>query len=135
MTLTVDNQIEPRYYLSSQGSQVVSELIEGKRVYSLEFEIDLADAATDLELFDFMMNQGAASAAGPTLGGVVTISFTSMAEEGGSSELIFNCSGSVSAASPGTVIRGGKISYPAPPAGLFPTTFTMDVDEVAISKT
>ncbi len=142
--LQIDNQLEPRYYLvSGEGGgqhgwlgevQEVTELIEGKRVYSLEFELDVVDPATDLELLDFMLNQGAASAAGPTLGGTVTLVMRSLAEEGGSSTLTFNCSGSVSAASPGTVIRNGKISIPAPPAGIFPVTYAMDVDTLSIVK-
>ena len=136
-TLTIDNQIEPRYYLATTGEpdiQQVSELIEGKRVYSLEFEIDVLDAATDLGLWDFMLNQGAVNATSPTLGGVLTLQFRSMAEEGGSSTLTFNCSGGVSAASPGSVIRGGKIGIPAPPVGVFPSTWTMDVDSLSIVR-
>lgn len=136
-TLTVDNQIEPRYYLAPSGEpdiQQVSELIEGKRTYSLEFEIDVIDPIADLGLFDFMLNQGAISAAAPTLGGTLELAFSSMAEEGGSSTLTFNCSGGVSAASPGTVIRSGKIGVPAPPTGVFPSTWTMDVDSLSIVR-
>lgn len=136
-TLTVDNQIEPRYYLTPSPHQLVqevSDLIEGKRVYSLEFEIDLVDPTTDLGLWDFMLNQGAASAAGPTLGGTLELAFSSMAEEGGSTTLTFNCSGSVSAASPGTVIRSGKTNIPAPPTGVFPATWVMDVNSISIVR-
>lgn len=135
-TLNIDNQIEPRYYLAGDGSrqQVVSELIEGKRVYAGEFELDVVDPATDLALFNFMMNQGAAGAAGPTLGGTVTVVMRSLAEEGGSSVLTFNLSGSVSAAQPGTVVRSGRISMPAPPTGVFPATYAMDVDRLTIAR-
>ncbi len=136
-TLSVDNQIEPRYYLAVTGEpdiQQVSELHEGKRIYALEFEIDVLDGTTDLGLWDFMLNQGAVDATSPTLGGTLTLAFRSMAEEGGSSTLTFNCSGSVSAANPGAVIRSGRIGIPAPPTGTFPATWTMDVDTLSITR-
>lgn len=135
--LTVDNQLEPKYYLCkasgdpSHLTQIPNDLMEGKRVYTLDLELDLTDPATDLELFDAMMDQGAAGSSGPTIGMLVTAAFQT--SEGSSSTLTISCSVGSSSIHPATVIRSGKISIPAPPMGYFPTTYTMDVDHVRIA--
>lgn len=138
-TLSVDNQLEPRYYLCKASgdptnmTQVVNDIMEGKRVYAADIEIDVADPATDLELFDFMMNQSAAGSSSPTIGMIMTAQFQLAPSEGGSGTLTISCSLTTGAASPGTVIRSGKINIPPPPMGYFPTSWAMDVDHVTIS--
>jgi len=133
--LSVDNQLEPKYYLTKTGdagalTQVPNDIVEGRRIYALELGLDLGDA-TDLELFHFMMNQSAAGSASATIGCNVTAAF--QLAEGTAGTLTISCGGTLSEAHPGVVIKSGKISIPAPPGGYFPTQYVMDVNHVTIT--
>ena len=135
-SLSIDNQIEPKYYLSKIGdssnlTQVPNDLVEGRRVYTLELGIDWGDPASDLELFDFMMNQSAAGPNLPTIGMIVTAAF--QLAEGSTGTLTIQCGTTTSQAHPSTVIKSGKVSIPAPPTGYFPSQWAMDVDHVQIT--
>lgn len=136
--LSIDNQLEYRYYLCSTAGgidhlQLPNDIVEGKRIYRLEIELDLGDPSTDLELFDFLMLEGAASTSTKVSGLQVTFTFQTQAADNG---LIFtiNCSPSGSSTTrPGSVITSAKHNIPAPPAGLVPVTMSLDVNSVALS--
>jgi hypothetical protein len=136
--LSLDNMLEPKYYLTKPHgdpdhlTQVCSDIVEGKRAYSLEVELDVADKNTDLELFKFLLNQGATGEDAPTIGGVVNANFAVTPGEG-SGSLIIEASLGGNAVQPGSVVTQGKISIPAPPAGLFPSAWTLNVDRVRIT--
>lgn len=137
LSITLDNQLEPRRYISKATadatglSQTINDLIEGKRIYSMQVEVDVADPSTDLELFKYLMNQSGPSG-GQSTGGQVTLNFALMTGEG-SGSLIITAGGASTASSPGVVVRGGRINVPAPPTGLFSGTYTLDVDTISVS--
>jgi hypothetical protein len=134
--LTIDNQLTPKYYLSkaagdpSNLTQVCNDIVEGKRVYTLDLAIDVSNPS-DLELFDLLVNQGAAAPGGATIGMQVVAQF--QLSEGTAGTLTTTCSTSATSAHPGTVIKTGKINVPPPPTGYFPSQWIMDVDHVQIS--
>ncbi len=135
--LTVDNRLEPKYYLCREGdpvemSQVLTDLVEGRRSYQLQVELDVADPTSDLKLFEFMLNQGAAGATGLTEGGVITADFA-VAPGEGSGVLSIVCSFGADDVFPASVVTGGKVNIPPPPGGLFPGSYTIDVDRVFIT--
>lgn len=135
--LTIDNMLEPKYYLCKASgdptnlTQVVNDIVEGKRSYRLEVELDVADASTDLELFKFLLNEGGA-AGGATVGGTVEAQFAVTPGEGGGL-MTMECGLGSTTTQPGSVVTDGKINIPAPPAGLFPSTWTINVDRVNIT--
>jgi hypothetical protein len=134
--LTVDNQLEAKYYLSKAAgdptnlTQVPNDIVEGRRAYTLEVELDVSNMA-DLELFDLLVNQGAAAPGGATIGFSVVMQF--QLSEGTSGTLTIVCSTGATSAHPGAVIRSGKINVPPPPTGYFPSVWAMDVDHVIIT--
>ncbi len=136
--LSIDNMLEPKYYLCkadgdpTNQTQIPNDIIEGKRAYSLEIELDVADAATDLELYKFLLNEGASGPSAATLGGIINAQFDVTPGEGGGFMTI-ECGLATSATQPAVVVTGGKINIPAPPAGLFPSTWTLNVDRVRIT--
>lgn len=141
--LTLDNQIEPRYYLAKVDpngamTQVPTEFVEGKRKYVLTIDMDVADPSTDLTLFKFFMNEGAqgggiGGTSGPTIGGQVIAKFNQTPGEGGGS-ITITCGGlSPSPVQPAGVVTAGKINVPAPPTGFFPSTWQLDVDSTHIT--
>lgn len=143
-SLTIDNQLEPRYYLckvagNPEGAmtQVLTDLVEGKRRYQLELEVDVVDPATDLVLFKALMNEGAAGGdrhgtSGPSVGGTIRAQFDLTPGEG-SGSLVITAGGVFSeTGKPGAVVTSGKINVPGPPTGLFPSSWQVDVDTVSI---
>ncbi len=135
--LSVDNQIEPRYYIqrdSTTGILYPNDLIEGRRVWRVEVDVDIINPAAggDLELWDFLINQGAAGS-GATLrtsGGLIILTFAAVGGLGGS--LQFVCGGSPSTLQPSGVLASAPHSIPAPPAGLVTVTASFDVDTVTV---
>ena len=120
-------------YSGAEKLQVPNDIVEGKRIYRLELELDLGDPSTDLELFDFLMLEGGASTALAVSGIAVSLQFVSQPSEGSYSFNI-TCSPQVpSVTSPGGVILSAKHNIPAPPAGLVPVTVSMDIDSVALT--
>lgn len=137
VSLAIDNKLDTRYYIArSMGdgliSQVPSDLVEGRREYKLTVDIDVADPATDLTFWNFLMNEAANSPTGPTIGGQCNLLFTQMTGEG-TNNMFVACGLSPSTAHPGAVVTGGTIDIPAPPAGLLASTWTIDVDSVSIA--
>lgn len=136
--LSIDNMLEPKYYLCKANgdpvnlTQILNDIVEGKRAYSLEIELDVADATTDLVLFDALLNQGASGASAPTIGGIINAQFAVTPGEGGGTMTI-ECSLTTSSTQPGSVVTGGKVNIPAPPAGLFPSNWSINVDRVRIT--
>jgi len=136
-SLTVDNQIEPRYYIqrdSTTGLFLPNDLIEGRRVWRAEVELDVVDTA-DLELWDFLVNQGASASgrAGMTAGARVVLSFNQSGTGLGSSTMTLTCGGSPSVAQPSGVITAAPHSIPAPPAGVVTVTAAFDINTVTIA--
>lgn len=137
-SLSIDNQLEYRYYLCTTGGgtdhlMVPNDIVEGKRVYRMELELDLGDPSTDLELFDFLMLEGRASTSAKVSGLQITLTFQTQAADNGH---IFTISCSPAGASttlPASVITSAKYNIPAPPAGLVPVTMSLDVNAVAFN--
>ena len=136
--LSVDNQIEPRYYITRDATTGVlypNDLIEGRRVWRCEIDVDIVNPAAggDLELWDFLINQGAAGS-GATLrtsGGRITLVFAAVGGLGGAMTLTLGSSPSVT--QPSGVLLSAPHSIPAPPAGLVTVTASFDVDTVVIA--
>lgn len=144
ISLSIDNQLEPRYYLCRASgnpngamTQVLTDLVEGKRRYTMELEVDVVDKGTDLVLFRALMNEGASGGgiggtAGPSVGGTIRAQFDLTPGEGAGS-LVITAGGVFSqTGKPGAIVTGGKISVPGPPTGLFPSSWQVDVDTVSI---
>jgi len=136
-SLTIDNQLETKYYLSradsADGSQHPKDLVPGKQVYRLETELDMADPVIDRDIWEFLVNQGASTWPGNTLGAQISIYFTSISETGGSYRFEIHCSATgVSATHPGAVLLSAPAHIPAPPTGLVPQMATWDVGDVTV---
>lgn len=136
-SLSIDNQLEYRYYLCNTGGsdklQLPNDIVEGKRAYKLDLELDLGDPSTDLELFDYLMLQGATGTGSKVVGTTVVLSFTAQPSEGGGSFIIYCSPNSLTTTAPGGVLTSAKHNIPAPPAGLIPVTASMDIDAVSIT--
>lgn len=136
-SLTIDNMLDPKYYLCRAAgdptnlTQIINDIVEGRRAYSMDVELDVADAATDLELFKFLLNEGG-PAGGATIGGIINCEFAVTPGEGGGS-MVMELGLSTSATQPAAVVTGGKINIPPPPTGLFPGNWTLNVDRVRIT--
>lgn len=133
-SLSVDNQIEPRYYVQRDAATAMlhpNDLIEGRRVWRVEVDVDIVDPG-DLELWDFLVNQGAAGAgdAGMTRGGQVTLNFLPTGSIGGT--LAITCGGTPSITTPSGVLVSAPHSLPAPPAGVVTVTATFDINTVSV---
>lgn len=137
-SLTVDNQIEPRYYIQREspttGIMYPNDLIEGRRVWRAEVELDIVNLA-DLELWDLLVNQGAAAAgdAGMTSGSRLVLAFNQGGSGLGSSTMTLTCGGSPSVSQPSGVITSAAHSIPAPPAGVVSVTASFDINTVTIA--
>ncbi len=141
-TLTIDNQMEYKYYIktSTYDPQVIqypNDIVEGKRVYKLELEVDLGDPVTDLVFFDYLRLLGKPNMSSRMLGVGITLGFAAPPSEignglGGASFSI-QCSPTATTSHPGSVITGAKHNIPSPPAGLIPVTISMDVDAVVMN--
>ena len=141
-SLSVDNQLEPRYYIQRDGSTGLlhaNDLVEGRRVWRLEVDVDIVNPASgnDLELWDFLINQGASGAGdqGATLGGRVVLTFNQAGSGAGSSTLTLTCGSTPSTTQPSGVLVSAPHSIPAPPAGIVPVTASFDIDQVTIATT
>jgi hypothetical protein len=138
--LSVDNQIEPRHYIqrdASTGLLHPNDLIEGRRVWRLEVDVDIVDpsASSDLELWDFLINQGASGAGdeGVTIGGRIVLTFNQAGSGAGSNTLTLTCGSTPSTTQPASVITGAPHSIPAPPAGVVTVTASFDVDQITVA--
>ena len=145
-SLTIDNSIEERYYwrqeaTSTSATQVVSDLIEGRRVYSMSVEMDLADPTTDLVMYQWLLNQSASAGAdSPTTGGQIVMTFNPIYGEAenvsgvGAMTIYAGISPSGQEAfNPGSVITGGRISIPSlGSSGLLTSNWTIDVNSIQI---
>lgn len=136
--LSVDNQIEPRYYIQRDATTGIlnpNDLIEGRRVWRVEVDVDIVNPAAggDLELWDFLINQGAAGSGATlrTAGGQITLTFAAVGGLGGAMTL--TCGGSPSVTQPSGVPVSAPHSIPAPPAGIVTVTASFDVDRVVIA--
>lgn len=136
MSISIDNQLEYRYYLKSDNTdpyklQRPNDIVEGKRVYKAELELDLGDPSTDLTMFNYLLSEGAPSTNSKTVGTPLAFVFQCQPSEG-SATLVFNCSATPTSIHPGAVITSGKHNIPAPPAGLIPVTLSIDFDSMYI---
>ena len=141
-SLSVDNQLEPRHYIQRDGTTGLlhpNDLIEGRRVWRLEIDVDIVNPASggDLELWDFLINQGASGQGnqGATLGGQVVLAFNQAGSGAGSSTLTLTCGSTPSTTQPAGVLASAPHSIPAPPAGVVTVTASFDVDTVTIATT
>jgi len=133
--LSGDHQIEPRYYILRDNTTMrlnPNDLIEGKRVYRLEVDMDIVDPQ-ELELWDFFANQGASGPASPTVGGICKLEFNQTGSGEGVAQLTIQAGVNPSAVKPASVIVSAPHNIPAPPAGVVTVTATFDVDDVIIS--
>lgn len=137
-SLSIDNQIEPRYYIQREATTAIlhpNDLIEGRRVWRLEIDVDIVDPTSngDLELWDFLINQAAAvsGSQGATLGIQTVLSFVPTGSIGGT--LTLTCGGSPSVTTPSGVVTAAAHSIPAPPAGVVTVTASIDVNTVTVS--
>lgn len=135
-SLSIDNQLEPKYYLNRADTgnftQILSQIIEGKRSYTCDIEVDLGDPSTDLALWDFLINQGG-PAGGKTVGCTITADFmTERAEGSPPKQLTINCDLTPTASAIGAVLKSAPHGIPAPPAGLVPLSLAFDVGTVGI---
>lgn len=137
-SITIDNMLEPRYYFCKANStdvnpsQVLSDLVEGKRQYEMDLEMDLVDTAGDAALFTYFLNQagGPVGSSGLT-GGMLDLAFAPT--EGFSSPSSFHilCTPVPgTAAQPGTMITGAKINMPPPPAAFWQGHYKMNIDRL-----
>lgn len=137
-SLTCDQQIEMRYYLQRGGSsdyqQVPNGYVPGKRAYRMEIDLDMADPAIDRDVYEWLVDQGAATWPGYTIGTQVTIDFTQVGSGEGAGRLILHCGGlyGVLSTTPGAVITSAAINHPAPPAGVPTVTVSFDIESVAV---
>ncbi|KKL88149.1 hypothetical protein LCGC14_1927560, partial [marine sediment metagenome] len=140
--LSIDNQLEPRHYVQRDGSTGLlhaNDLVEGRRMWRLEVDVDIVNPASggDLELWDFLINQGASGAGdqGATLGGQVVLTFNQAGSGAGSSTLTLTCGSTPSTTTPAGVLTAAPHSIPAPPAGIVPVTASFDIDQITIATT
>lgn len=136
-SLTLDNQIEPRYYIQRDATTAIlhpNDLIEGRRVLKLEIDIDIVNPASggDLELWDFLVNQAAADSGltGATIGGQISLLFSPVGSIGGTLAIV--CGGNPSATDPSGVILSASHNIPAPPTGVVTVTASWDINTVTV---
>lgn len=141
-SLTMDNQIETRYYIQRDASTGVlhpNDLIEGRRSWRLDVDVDIVNPASggDLELWDFLINQGAAAAgnAGMTIGAQVVLQFQQAGSGEGTTVLTLTCGGNPSVTNPAGVLVSAPHSIPAPPVGVVTVTGGFDINQASISVT
>lgn len=154
--LSIDNQLEPKYYMSKKllkvnggassstsddnlGHQVISEIVEGKRSYSLDLDLDFVDYDSDFKLFSYLINTDGVGRTSKELAGFQFKAEFVPSEGFGNTEnkLKITCginpqSVSNSSGRPGIVIESGAVNIPAAPAGYMSATYRMNVDRVEI---
>jgi hypothetical protein len=152
ISFTMDNQIESHYYVQRDGTTGLlhpNDLIEGRRVWNADIDLDIVDPSSlsapatcpggttpgDLELWDFLINQGASGAGNSSAsqGAQIILKFNQAGFGEGSSVLTITLGGTPTIASPSSVLRSAPHSIPAPPTGTVTTTGSFDVNEVTIS--
>ena len=137
-SLTCDQQIEMRYYLQRGGGsdyqQIPNGYVPGKRAYRVEVDLDMADPAIDRDVYEWLLDQGAASWPGYTIGTQVSMDFTQSGSGEGTGRFLIHCGGlyGCSSTTPGAVIASAAINHPAPPTGVPTVTVSFDVDAVAV---
>lgn len=134
--LTIDNQLDPKYYLNRADTgnfmQILSQIVEGKRAYTCDIEVDLQDPSTDLALWGYLVNEGGPGGGKPT-GCSITAAFESEFQEGAAPhQLVLACDSSPTTLTVGAVLKAAAHGIPAPPAGLVPIPLAFDVGRVAI---
>lgn len=135
-SISIDNQLEYRYYLKPTGGaaklQLPNDIVEGKRVYKLDAEVDIGDPSTDIVFFEFLRAEGAASTSSKTSGFQMVFTFTQQPSEGGHA-LVIVAGVTATTNHPGIVITSAKHNIPAPPAGLVPVTLSCDVNNLSLA--
>lgn len=132
--LSIDNQVEPRYYIAPTSTlvpywQVPNDLIENKRSYRLEVEIEIGDPTTDFRFYEFLLRQGASTVGGKTVGAPIVLALT---PESGGGLINIVCSPAASTIHPGAVLQQARHSIPAPPTGMVSVNLSFDLDSCAI---
>jgi len=143
-SLSVDNQLEPRHYIqrdATTGLLHPNDLIEGRRVWRLEVDVDIVNPASggDLELWDFLINQGAVGGGQgnqlATAGGQIVLAFDQAGSGAGTSTLTLTCGSAGTTTRPAGVLTSAPHSIPAPPAGVVTVSASFDIDQVTIATT
>lgn len=143
-SLSVDNQLEPRYYIQRDGTTGLlhaNDLIEGRRSWRLEVDVDIIDpnSSRDLELWDFLINQAAVGGGqgnqNPTAGDQIRLTFDQGGLGEGGNTLTLTCGSAGTSVRPSGVLTSAAHSIPAPPAGVVTVTASFDIDQVTIATT
>lgn len=136
--LSVDNQIEPRHYIQRDGTTALlnpNDLIEGRRNWRLELELDIVDPSTnaDLELWDMLVNQASSGSGSQTAtrGVQVVLTFQQTGNIGGT--MVITCGTTPSVTTPASVLLSAPHSIPAPPAGVVTVSASLDVNTVTVA--
>ena len=146
--LSIENNLEEKYYWQNDGTsysgatQLLSDLIEGRRTYNLTVEMDFADPSNDMAMFQWLMNQSASGGSGssnPTTGGTITFELYPIPGESedvsGNGKLTITAGISPSENTPGAVITNGKINIPSlSSSGLVSSNWTIDVNSISITQ-
>lgn len=136
-SLSVDNQLQPRHYFTKTLSRALrpSDILDGRRAYRLQIDMDVSDVSTDVEMLKSLVNHGMAQSDERVRGGSISIAFDQAAQvglEGETGRLFIACDPNPTNASPGSVIQSGPVSLPGPPAGVPSTSLVIDVGAVAM---
>lgn len=127
LTINIDNQLTPHYYIARHTGDLVNltqtptEITEGRRVIGVGVDLDVAEQ-NDLILFDYLLGQKS---------GEMTFSFALPTGQS-SGSLVISAGLSDHGERP-AVVTQGKISVPAPPQGLFPASYNIDVNSIEIA--
>lgn len=140
-TISGDNQLQPKYYVckdltnSEHDTQLLNDLVEGKRIYTLTFDIDVADSQSDFALFEFLLNQGRSNVSGEVIG----YDFNAFFENADGSQAVATMQ--IVGTPPGlgtppaAIVTGGAINLPAPPAGYWSARYTLNIKGINILQT
>lgn len=137
IALSLDNQLTPKYYVNASANnptfvQVLGDLVEGKRTYTSDLEIDFGDPSTDFALWQFLINQAGAGA-GPSTGCTITATFKTEAAHPGNHTMTINIDSLSTSTFVGSVLKSGAMNLPGPPAGLIPVSLAFDSRSVNIT--
>lgn len=148
--LSIDNQLEPKYYLTrnlttiegvlgadrNNGHQVLAEIVEHKRLYSLDLELDFVDSESDFRLFNYLLNTTGTGADGKALKGMSFVAYFNASEGlNNSNTLQIYCSmspKSLASGTPGIVLEKGSVNIPTTRSGYMTGSYRMNVSSVTI---
>lgn len=131
-TVSINNSLQPYYGLKSNASvdvvQSPHRILSGQQQYSLRLAVDMADSG-ELALWDYLLNQGAATNISPTTG----LTFTGIFARNGTT-LSINCSTSTPTTNPATVLTGIEDTFDVS-KGYYKVTFLGNIDKITFTET